>query len=71
MKNYNNIEFVTFCIEIYGGAKDISGREAYEKLNSTGALDYIDECYEGLHVETNDGIVWNIDEFINNNQVTV
>lgn len=65
-KDYEHIDFIIFCIEIYKENKGLNGKEAYNLLVSSGAIDYIDECYEALHTFGEDNIIWNIDEFIKN-----
>lgn len=61
-----HIDFIIYCIETYKASKNLSGQEAYNTLQKTGAVDYIDECYEALHTFGDEAIVWNIDERINN-----
>ena len=65
-KNFKHPEFVVYCIEIYKVEKGISGKESYRILKETGAVNFIDDCYEALHCMGNDAIVWDIDEYIKN-----
>ena len=57
-------EFVIYCIETYKGRKKLDGKAAYQKLNETGAVEYIDKNYDALHTFGDEHIVWNIDEFL-------
>jgi hypothetical protein len=59
--------FLAFCVEIYKDEKGMSGQEAYNYLRKTGAVDYIIDCWEGLHMTGHLYIVDCIDEFIKNN----
>lgn len=48
--NRDTLEFVTFCIGIVARKLNISRREAYNRLASSGILDgYIVKCYDVLH----------------------
>jgi hypothetical protein len=58
------VRFFAFCVEIYKAAKSISGKEAYNYLHDTGAVDYIDNCREALHTTGHLYIVDSIDEYI-------
>ena len=71
MKEYKHPDFVVYCIEIYKTAKGISGKEAYKILFESNALDFIDSCYEVLHIEGNSAIVTQIDEYLANQSVSV
>ena len=57
-------DFVVYCIETYKGKKNLDGRTAYQKLKSSGAIEYIDKSYDALHTFGDDHIVWNIDEYL-------
>ena len=65
-KEYKHPEFVVYCIEIYKNEKGISGKESYNMLKKTGAVNYIDDCYESLHCMGNKAIIFNIDNYIKN-----
>jgi len=45
----------------------MSGKEAYNYLQKTGAVNFITDCWEGLHTTSPDYIIDSIDEFIVNN----
>jgi len=59
-----HIEFVVYCIETYKGRKDLDGKTAYQRLKSSGAIEYIDKNYAALHTFGDDHIVWDIDEYL-------
>ena len=62
-------EFVIYCIETYKGKKKLDGKAVYQKLNKTGAIDYIDNNYNALHTFGDEHIVWNIDEYLKCHEV--
>ena len=64
MEDYNHPDFVVYCVETYKVKKGIDGKQAYDLLEKVGALDYVDECYDALHVTNDEDIVWQIDEFM-------
>ena len=57
-------DFVVYCIETYKGKKNLDGKTAYQKLKSSGAIEYIDQNYDALHTFGDDYIIWNIDEYL-------
>ena len=59
--------FLPSCIELYKTSKGINGKEAYNFLFEKGAVDFIIDCWEGLHMTSPEYIVDSIDEFIKNN----
>jgi hypothetical protein len=54
-------------VEIYKDEKNISGKEAFNYLNKTGAVNFITSCWEGLHTTSPAYIIDSIDEYIRNN----
>jgi len=64
-KPRGDVWFLASCVELYKDEKGISGREAYEYLRKTGAVEYITECWEGLHMTGPLYIIDSIDEYIN------
>ena len=66
-KPKGEVWFLASCIELYKEEKAMSGQGAFEYLQKTGALDFIIECWEGLHMTGPEYIVDSIDEFIENN----
>ncbi|MCL2557178.1 MAG: DUF3791 domain-containing protein [Treponema sp.] len=63
-RDLRRAEFVVYCIETYKDKKNLDGKTAYQKLKNSGAIEYIDENYDALHTFGDDGIVWNIDEYL-------
>jgi hypothetical protein len=61
-----HLEFVIYCVETYKRIKDMDGKTAYQHLNKTGAIEYIDGNYEALHTFGDENIIWNIDEYMKN-----
>lgn len=57
--------FLSFCIEQYKEAKQISGSEAARILEQYGVLEYLEAHYEPLHSQSAQWILENIEEFIN------
>jgi hypothetical protein len=60
----DEVLFLAFCVEIYKSEKKMSGQDAFNYLYQTGATDYIERCYEGLHTTGHLYIVDSIDEYI-------
>lgn len=56
--------FLSFCIEQYKNAKELTGCEAMPRLADTGALDYLNEHYEILHTQSWQWILEDIDDYI-------
>jgi len=63
----NEVLFLGFCVEIYKAEKKMSGQDAFNYLYRTGATDFIERCYEGLHTTGHLYIIDSIDEYIKNN----
>ena len=60
------IWFLASCVEFYKDEKGISGQEAYEYLRNTGAINYIINYWEGLHMTSPQYVIDSIDEYIRN-----
>jgi len=58
------IWFLASCVELYKDSKGLSGRSAFDYLRKNGAVDYIINYWEGLHMTSPDYIVDSIDEYI-------
>jgi hypothetical protein len=58
--------FLVSCVELYKDEKRISGQDAYNYLRKTGALRFITDCWEGLHMTSPLYIIDSIDEYIRN-----
>jgi hypothetical protein len=63
-KPKGEVWFLASCVELYKGAKGMSGREAYNYLRRTGAVDFIVRCWDGLHMTGPLYIIDSIDEYI-------
>ena len=66
-----DIWFLASCVELYKDNKGLSGRTAFDYLRKTGAVAYIINCWEGLHMTSPDYIVDSIDEYIQSRSVAV
>lgn len=60
--------FLSFCIEQYKNAKKISGRESMEILDNSGALDYLEKCYEPIHTQSPQWILQEIEDYLNSHK---
>jgi len=67
-KQMSEVLFLTSCVEIYKSEKGLSGQEAYNYLKETGALGFIIECWDGLHMTSPQYIVDSIYEYIQNHK---
>jgi hypothetical protein len=50
--------------EAYKDEKGLTGREAYSYLLKTGAIRYILDCWDGLHMTGTQYVIDSIDEYI-------
>ena len=57
--------FLSFCIEQYKNQKGMNGAEVLETFASLGVLDYLYKHFEILHTQSRQGILEDIDEYIN------
>jgi len=62
--------FLASCVELYKDEKGISGQEAYQYLRDTGALGFVIDCWDGLHMTSPSYIVDSIDQFIETHRNT-
>jgi hypothetical protein len=51
-------------VELYKDEKGMSGQEAYNYLRNTGAVKFITDCWDGLHMTSPSYIIESIDEYI-------
>lgn len=56
--------FVAFCIEEYGAAKGMSGRQVLDLFSQNGVTDYLCKYFEPLHTQSRQWLIDEIDEFI-------
>ena len=68
-KPEGRIWFLASCIELYKDEKGITGKEAFNYLCESGAVDFITDCWEGLHTTGPQYIIDSIDDFIGNNSI--
>jgi hypothetical protein len=68
MTTTGEVWFLASCVELYKDEKGMSGRDAYNYLKRTGAVEFIVKCWEGLHMTGSLYIIDSIDEFIENNR---
>ncbi|MCL2244653.1 MAG: DUF3791 domain-containing protein [Treponema sp.] len=70
-KPEGKIWFLSSCVELYKDEKGISGKEAFNYLKKTGALNFIIDCWEGLHTTSQSYMLDSIEEYIKNNYTAV
>lgn len=58
-------EFYTYCMEIYGTRKQISGMRAWVLFKEYGADEYVIENYDLLHTQGMEYVLDDIQRFIN------
>ncbi|MDR0518955.1 MAG: DUF3791 domain-containing protein [Clostridiales Family XIII bacterium] len=63
-KPQGEIWFLASCVELYKSEKGMSGQEAWNYLQRTGAADFIVRCWDGLHMTGPLYIIDSIDEYI-------
>lgn len=64
-KNTRDIAyFISFCIEQYKHAKQMTGSEVVDLFTQYGVLDYLNEHFEVLHTQSRQWLLEDIDEFI-------
>ena len=56
--------FVAFCIEEYGAAKGIAGKQVLDIFVKYGLVEYLSKFYDVLHTQGRQWLVDEIDEFI-------
>ena len=44
-----NAEFITYCLEEYKAAKNMTGKEVFALFKKYNIIDYIVSCYGALH----------------------
>ena len=60
--------FVAFCIEEYGAAKGMPGKQVLDLFTQYGVIDYLCKCFEPLHTQGREWLIAEIDEFIKINK---
>ena len=64
VKQKGKVWFLASCVELYKDEKRMSGQEAFNHLQKTGALRFIIDCWTGLHMTSPLFIIDSIDEYI-------
>ena len=65
MENKDVLEFVTYCISKLSQFLNLSQREVYDRLKTSGILeDYIIPCYDVLHTFGSRYLMEDISEFM-------
>jgi hypothetical protein len=59
-----SVWFLALCVELYKHEKGMSGSEAFNFLERTGAAHYITDCADALHTTGHLYIVGSIDEYL-------
>lgn len=62
--NDNMSFFIAFCTELYKKAHSLTGKEAYERLAESGAIEYLEHNYEPIHTQSPGWILEEIEDFI-------
>ncbi len=68
-KQQSKIEFVSFCIEQYKKANELSGAETEQMFLQRGVIDFLLEHYEVLHTQGEPAILSEIDEYLKHHQL--
>ena len=63
-KQKGEVWFLASCVELYKDEKGMSGQEAFNYLRKTGAVRFIADCWDGLHMTGPLYIIDSIDEYI-------
>ncbi len=64
-KNFDIAYFLSFCIEQYKTAKELTGRQAVDIFEKYGVMEYLEHHYDILHTQSRQWLLEDIDEFIN------
>lgn len=67
-KQQAKMEFVSFCIEQYKKANNLSGSETEQMFLQRGVIDFLLEHYEVLHTQGEQAIMGEIDEYLKHHQ---
>ena len=62
------LKFKLFCIEMYKLKYNMSSKEVVNLFNKHNVLDFIEDIYDVLHTLSDDIIVGDINEYINNSK---
>ena len=65
------VEFISFCIEMFAKAKNLSGDKVAALFESCGAISYLDSGYDLLYTQGEHWLVSDLDEFLRARGVAV
>ena len=66
---FNHMDFIVYCIEEYRTARKLTGRQVVSIFDKYKVYDFIESSYDALHTFGGDNIVWNVQDYIENNPV--
>ena len=62
------LKFKLFCVEMYKLKYNLTGKEVIDLFNKYDVLNFIEDIYDVLHTLSDDIIVSDINEYINNSK---
>ena len=62
------LKFKLFCVEMYKLKYNMSGKEVIDLFNKYDVLSFIEDIYDVLHTLSDDIVVSDINEYINNSK---
>ena len=62
------LKFKLFCVEMYKLKYNMSGKEVIDLFNKYDVLNFIEDIYDVLHTLSDDIIVSDINEYIDNSK---
>ena len=62
------LKFKLFCVEMYKLKYNMSGKEVISLFNKYDVLNFIEDIYDVLHTLSDDIVVSDINEYINNSK---
>ena len=62
------LKFKLFCVEMYKLKYNLTGKEVISLFNKYDVLNFIEDIYDVLHTLSDDIIVSDINEYINNSK---
>lgn len=66
-QNYNKLHFAVLAIGATAKKMNIPAQDLYNRLERVGLVKrLLFDCYDTLHTESIDGVVWNVEEALNN-----
>lgn len=68
-KDLDIVYFVSFCIEQYKHSEGLGGEEVMRLFDRTGLLDYLSDNYEILHTQSQQWLLEEMKEYLNNHTI--